>query len=127
NPAFQAHPNKASGLSVVALVTPDVETHTTFATAFTGVAPHFEGEQVSFPLARGRLDLMSLDDAGEAYGSVEIASDQTAFAAFGVRVEDVRMQAHHLDAAKIPYQRIGSRLVVPASAAFGVAIAFEAT
>jgi hypothetical protein len=30
-----------------------------------------------------------------------------------------------LDASGISYQQIGSRLIVPASAAFGVAIAFE--
>jgi hypothetical protein len=47
--------------------------------------------------------------------------------AFGVRVEDINRQATWLDSADIPYQHIGSRLIVPASAAFGVAIAFEPT
>jgi hypothetical protein len=65
------------------------------------------------------------DDAAEIYVSVEAELDQPSFVAFGVRVEDIGAQAKGLDAAEIPYQHMGSRLIVPASAAFGVAIAFE--
>jgi hypothetical protein len=61
------------------------------------------------------------------YGSIELDGDQPCFVAFSVRVEDIVRQARWLDAAQVPYQHIGSRLIIPASAAFGVAIAFEAT
>jgi hypothetical protein len=70
---------------------------------------------------------MTADDAADIYGSVEVEPDSPGFVAFAVRVADVERQAHGLDAAAIPYQRIGSRLVIPASAAFGVAMAFEPT
>jgi hypothetical protein len=70
---------------------------------------------------------MTPDDAAELYASVEAELDQPSFVAFGVRVEDIHAQAKWLDAADIPYEHVGSRLVVPSSAAFGVAIAFEAT
>ena len=47
------------------------------------------------------------------------------FVAFAVRVPDMRALAHRLDTAGVPYGRFGSRLVVPASVARGVAIAFD--
>jgi hypothetical protein len=58
---------------------------------------------------------------------VEAELDQPSFVAFAVRVDDIHRQAKWLDAADIPYQHIGSRLIVPASTSFGVAIAFEPT
>ena len=70
---------------------------------------------------------MTPDDAAEAYGSVEAEAESASLVAFAVRVEEIERQARRLSAAAIPYQRIGSRLVVPASAAFGVAVAFEPT
>jgi catechol 2,3-dioxygenase-like lactoylglutathione lyase family enzyme len=128
NPEFQRHDNKAVGISVVALAAPEPERHRAFLSAFTGVEPTEPAEHdLSFSFLGGHLDVMTPDDAAEVYGSVEAELDQPSFAAFAVRIEDVRQQAKWLDAAEIPYQRIGSRLVVPASAAFGVAIAFEET
>jgi hypothetical protein len=97
-----------------------------FLTHLTGVSPtHPDGDDSSYPLARGRLDVLTNDDAAEIYGSVEADPHEIAFVGYGVRVPDMRAQAARLDAAKIPYQAIGARLVVPSSAAFGVAIAFE--
>jgi catechol 2,3-dioxygenase-like lactoylglutathione lyase family enzyme len=128
NPAFQRHPNGAARLSVVAYAAPDPEAHRAFLTTFTGVAPaRPAGHDMSFALARGRLDVMTPDDAAAAYGSVEAEPDSPAFVAYAVRIEETERQAHRLDAAGIPYQRLGSRLVVPSSAAFGVAVAFEPT
>ncbi|MGO4705209.1 VOC family protein [Microvirga sp. 2MCAF38] len=128
NPVFQVHQNGASALSAVALAAPEPERHLAFLKAFTGLAPtEPDRHDFSYPLARGHLDLMTPDDAGEIYGSVEIEPNEPGFVAFGVRIADVAAQAHRLDSAQIPYQRIGSRLIIPASAAFGVAIAFEAT
>jgi catechol 2,3-dioxygenase-like lactoylglutathione lyase family enzyme len=127
NPAFQDHPNRAVGLSTVVLAAPQPERHMAFLTAFTGTDPaRPTGNDLSFPLARGRIDVMTLDDAAEVYGSVEAEREEAAFVAFGIRVAEIGRMAPRLDAAGIPYQRIGTRLVVPASAAFGVAIAFEA-
>jgi hypothetical protein len=65
------------------------------------------------------------DDAAELYGSVEANPHGSEFAAFALRVPDIHAVALHLGAGSVPYQHIGSRLVVPASAARGVAIAFE--
>ena len=126
NPAFQRHSNGAESLSVVAYAVRDPETHRSFLTTFTGAAPSRAADRdLSFALARGRLDVMTPDDAAEAYGSVEAEPDTPGFVAYAVRIPEIHRHARQLEAAAIPYQRIGSRLVVPASVAFGVAVAFE--
>lgn len=128
NPAFQRHENKATRLSSVTLAAPEPERLRSFLTAFTGVEPSSpDGDDLSFRLAEGHVDVMTPDDVAEVYLSVEAELDQPSFVAFAVRVEDIQWQARSLDSSGIPYQHIGSRLIVPASAAFGVAIAFEPT
>lgn len=128
NPEFQRHDNKAVDIAAVSFVAQDPERHRGFLAAFTGSDPErIVDRDLSFPLRDARLDVMTPDDAAEVFGSVEVDPDQPSLAAFSVRVEDIGRQARWLDAAEVPYQHIGSRLVVPASAAFGVAIAFEAT
>jgi hypothetical protein len=100
----------------------------TFLTGFTGVQPGSpDGDDLSFRLGESHIDVLLPDDAAEIYGSIEAELDQPSFVAFAVRVGDIQRQARWLDAAEVPYQHIGSRLIVPASAALGVAIAFEPT
>ncbi|MFC5487333.1 VOC family protein [Microvirga aerilata] len=128
NPEFQRHDNKATGISAVALAAPNPEGYRAFLTAFTGTEPTSpDRDDLSFRLGESHFDVLTQDDAAEIYASIEAELDQPSFVAFGVRVENIGRQATWLDAAEIPYQHIGSRLIVPASAAFGVAIAFEPT
>lgn len=128
NPEFQRHDNQATRISSVTLTTPEPEQLRAFLSAFTGVQPGSpDGDDLSFPLAGGHIDVLTPDDAAEIYGSIEAELDQPSLVAFAVRVGDIHRQARWLDAAEIPYQHIGSRLIVPASAASGVAIAFEPT
>ncbi|MXQ10928.1 VOC family protein [Microvirga makkahensis] len=128
NPAFQVHENGAAGLASVALAAPEPDRCKRFLTAFTEVVPTSPAlHDLSFRLSDAHLDVMTPDDAAESYVSVEAELDQPCFVAFTVRVEDVLVLSKRLDVAEVPYQHVGSRLVVPASAAFGVAIAFEAT
>jgi catechol 2,3-dioxygenase-like lactoylglutathione lyase family enzyme len=128
NPEFQRHDNKATQISSVTLAAPSPERLRSFLRAFTGVQPASpDGDDLSFRLGESHIDVLTPDDAAEIYGSVEVELDQPSFVAFAVRVEDIHRQAQWLDSADIPYQHIGSRLIVPASAAFGVAMAFEPT
>jgi catechol 2,3-dioxygenase-like lactoylglutathione lyase family enzyme len=128
NPEFQRHDNQATRISSVTLAAPELEQLRGFLTAFTGVQPGSpDGDDLSFRLEGGHIDVLTPDDAAEIYGSIEAELDQPSFVAFAIRVEDIQRQARWLDAAEIPYQHIGSRLIVPASAAFGAAIAFEPT
>jgi catechol 2,3-dioxygenase-like lactoylglutathione lyase family enzyme len=126
SPAFQQHANGTEDTSAVVLAAPVPEAHRTFLEQFAGTsATGPAGHDLSIALARGRIDVVTADDAAELYGSVELDPQRTEFVAFAVRVPDVRYVTVHLDGAGVPYQHIGSRLVVPASAAHGVAIAFE--
>jgi hypothetical protein len=126
NEAFQHHPNGAEGVSTIALAVARPDEHEAFLTRLTGTEPmHPDRDDASYALARGRLDVLTNDDAAEIYGSVEADPHEVAFVGYGVRVPDIRGQAARLEAAQIPYQAIGTRLIVPASAASGVAIAFE--
>lgn len=128
NSEFQRHDNKALSLATVALAAPAPERWEAFLAAFTGVQPSSPAEHdLSFRLSESHLDVMTPDDAAEAYASVEAEMDQPSFVAFSVRLDDIHEQAKRLDAGGIPYQHVGSRLIVPSSAAFGVAIAFEPT
>jgi catechol 2,3-dioxygenase-like lactoylglutathione lyase family enzyme len=128
NPEFQRHDNQATRISSVTLSAPEPERLRAFLTAFTDVQPRSpDGDDLSFRLGESHIDVLTPDDAAEIYGSIEAELDQPSFVAFAVRVEDIQRQARWLDAAEIPYQHIGSRLIVPASAAFCVAIAFEPT
>jgi len=128
NPEFQRHDNKATRIASVTLTAPEPERLRSFLTAFTGVKPGSpDGDDLSFRLSEGHIDVLTPDDAAEIYGSIEAELDQPSFVAFAVRVEDIQRHARWLTSAEIPYQHIGSRLIVPASAAFGVAIAFEPT
>jgi hypothetical protein len=125
DPAFQNHPNGARGVGAVALAADEPARHAEFLSAFAGAEATrpTAGGDLSFALARGRLDVVTPDDAATLYVSVETA-DAPCLAAFTIDVDDVERTARRL-AGAVPHQRIGSRLVVPASVAHGVAIAFE--
>ena len=128
NPEFQRHDNQATRISSVTLAAPEPEQLRAFLNAFTGVQPSSpDGDDLSFRLDGSHIDVLTPDDAAEIYGSIEAQLDQPSLVAFAIRVEDIQRQARWLDAAEIPYQHIGSRLIVPASAASGIAIAFEPT
>jgi hypothetical protein len=126
NLAFQSHPNGADGISAVVLASEEPLRHAAFLGRFTdAVEAAPAGHDLSLALGDARMDVVTPDDAAELYGSVEVDPHRPEFAAFAIRVPDVRFVALHLDAAGVPHQQIGSRLVVPASAAHGVAIAFD--
>jgi catechol 2,3-dioxygenase-like lactoylglutathione lyase family enzyme len=126
NAALQTHPNEGEAISAVVLAAEQPQAHRAFLERFAGAAPASKaGHDLSLALSHGRIDVVMPDDAAELYGSIDVDPHRAAFAAFAVRVPDVRYVAIRLDAGGAPYQHIGSRLVVPASAARGVAIAFE--
>lgn len=126
NAAFQKHRNGATALAAAVLATDAPGAHQRFLEAFTGArAEHAHERDLSVRLARGRIDAVTPDDAAELYGSVEAEPHHPSFVAFAVSTPDIRDAGRVLDDGGIPYQAIGSRLVVPASVALGVAIAFE--
>jgi len=127
NEAFQRHPNGTVSLTAVAMAAAQPDRHRLFLEKFTEAAAQTLGSDLSFALSRGRLDVLTSDSAAAVYGSVDVDADSATLVAFNVAVADLARRAHQLDAAEVPYQKVGSRLVVPSSAAMGVAIAFEPT
>lgn len=126
NRALQEHANGAEGIAAVVLSAEEPQAHRSFLERFAGAPARLPGgRDLSLPLDGARLDVTTPDDAAELYGSVEADPYRAEFVAFAVRVPDMRALGHHLDAAGMPYGRFGSRLVVPASVARGVAIAFD--
>jgi len=127
NPAFQHHPNGATAIASVALAAPEPDKRVAFLQAFTGLDPESpDAHEYTFVLDGSRLDLMTPDDAADLYGSVEAELEQPCFVAYALRIGDLAAQASQLATAGVPFQSIGTRMIVPASVAFGVAIAFEA-
>jgi Glyoxalase-like domain len=126
NAAFQNHPNGAEAISAVTLAAAEPHAHRPFLEQFAGApAASPTGNDLSVTLPGSRIDVMTPDEAAELYGSVEVDPHGAGFAAFALRVPDTGAVARHLKENAIPHQHIGSRLVVPASAAHGVAIAIE--
>jgi len=126
NAALQQHSNSAQGISAVVLVANDPHAHRAFLEPFAGIpATCPAGDDLSLALDRGRIDVITPDEAAELYDSMEVEVHRPGFAAFAIRVPDARCVSVGLDASGISYQQSGSRLIVPASAAFGVAVAFE--
>jgi catechol 2,3-dioxygenase-like lactoylglutathione lyase family enzyme len=124
--AFQRHPNGAKVLTAVVLAAPEPKRHDAFLGAFTGAertSP--SGHDLSYGLDHARLDVMTPDAAAEVYTSIEADPGQAGLVGFAVSVADIDRQAQTLVASSIPFQRVGSRLIVPPSAAFGAAVAFE--
>ena len=126
NAALQRHPNGATGISAVALAVDDPAAHRVFLERFTreSAAQTPEGG-LSIALEGNRIDIVTLNAPAERFGLAAAGSWRRGFAAFAVRCPDAREMAARFDAGGLPGQRIGSRLIVPASTAFGVALAFE--
>ena len=79
-----------------------------FLSAFTGVEPRSPAEHDSpMPSLGGHLDVMTPDDAGELYGSVEAELDQPSFVGFAVRVHDLARAGAASRPGDIPYHQIG--------------------
>jgi hypothetical protein len=127
NPAFQLHPNGASGLAAALMLAENPTDHHIFLEAFTGQrGPRSTSLGLGFPLPRGRLDVLTPAASAALTGDPSLAAVlEPRFTGFSVAMPDLDAMAATLAAAGIPASCSGPRLVVPSSAAFGVAILFE--
>lgn len=125
NPAFQSHPNGASGLAAALMAADEPSAHRRFLTAFTGGAEVLEGNaDLVLPLPRGRIDILDADAAGAIY-HVAPEPTPTRFLGFAVAVPDLERVAGLLEAGATPFIRTDDRIIVEASTAMGCLIAFE--
>lgn len=129
NPAVQNHGNGATGIASIVAVCENPTDHHITLEAFTGVrAPRATSRGVSFELADGAcLELLDATAAGQVFGTGSLpALSDGAFAGFTLRVPDPAALAERLSRSGTTHVTIGPRIVVPASAAHGAAIAFQA-
>lgn len=116
NPAFQVHPNGALGLASATIAAVDPARHAAFLAAFTGADAREPGPgQLDLALPRGAIRVTA-DDAGP----------ETRFTAFSVTVPDIEALGRRLGDNGISHAHHDGRIVVPAAAALGVEITFQA-
>lgn len=120
NPAFQDHPNGAGDVAALGLIAPDPPAHEAFLAAFSGgTASRRASGALSFALAQGRLDV-SADPSGPA------SPPGLRLRSVAVRLPALGGQIARLRAEGIPFVPGDGSLAVPAEAAFGTGIVFEA-
>jgi catechol 2,3-dioxygenase-like lactoylglutathione lyase family enzyme len=124
---FQKHDNGATGIAAAFMVADNPTDHHIFLEAFTGQrGPRSSSLGLSLPLARGRLDVMTPAAASLMLGGQHKAqAGQSHFAGFAIDVADLDAIKARLSHEAIPHSQMGSRIVVPAEAGMGAAIAFE--
>lgn len=123
NEAFQRHPNGATAITAATLSAARPGDHRAFLAAFSGAAPVARDNGLAVPLDRGRIEVAP---AQGVQGVQEAGSSGARWASFSVAVADPGRQAARLGDAGIPAATTGRRCVVPATAAHGVEIVFEA-
>jgi hypothetical protein len=129
-PEWQVHPNGAVGVAGVVLLAENPTEHAGFLTAVTG-----QRETLATPMG---IDLEVADEQ-----SIEVLTSAAFVQRFGlsalgrgdgepriaacrIAVRDIAVVEEIFEDNEIPAERVGQRLVVPPSAAFGAALAFEA-
>lgn len=124
NPAFQRHPNGATGVGAVLMVAENPADHAEFLSAFTGERELVSNSAgVAVPLPRGRIEVLTGAAAGWVLAG-PVPDQPGRFVGFTVSGTDAAAQAARLAAAGIPGVQGPCGLVVPASAAMGTAVVF---
>lgn len=124
---YQRHANTARTVREAVMVAETPGGHRRFLEAFSGAGADSLDEGLLVATARGAIRVESPASARSAWGDAIPAGDYRAprFAAFVIGVGDLKATAACLDAAAIPHDKHGGRLVVPADEAVGAAVAFE--
>lgn len=127
NPAFQTHANTVTSVAAVTMVADEPQALVAFLTAYTGVAPETAGaDEIAFVTPRGRIEVMTQTAFRAAYGAhtLPVPPPGPELAAVRFAVSDLAAFRRHLDGALIPHSTHGGAVVVAATAAFGVVLAF---
>lgn len=126
NPAFQRHPNGATGIAAVTLVAENPSDHAEFLSHFTGVRDiESNSAGIGVPTPRGRIEVASAA-ALAFHTGVDVAEEPSRVVGFTVSVPDVDELSRRLASAGIPSMRRGGDLVVAPQDAFGVLLVFRA-
>ena len=124
NPAFQAHPNHATGIGAVLMVAENPADHAEFLSAFTGERELVSNSAgVAVPLPRGRIEVLAGAAAAWVLGE-RIADEPSRFVGMTVTGTDIDAQQARLETAGIACRLGPWGLVVPQAAALGTAVVF---
>lgn len=127
SPAQQRHANGARALLSAVLVADGPSDHAEFLSHFTGQREMTVTSMgVEIELAAGRLEVLTPVAFAYRFGAAAAPGVAAPhFAAFRVGVSDPEATAALLAGNGVGFERRDRQLVVPASAAFGVAVSFE--
>lgn len=128
SPALQQHANGALRVTGITLIADEPLAHAAFLEAFTGERSERAGGRVTIETGRGVIEAVTPAVAAWTWDSDALPAD----APKGPHLAGIRLAVKRLALARaalqeggIPFSDEGGRLVVPASAAFGTALAFE--
>jgi len=126
NPAFQSHPNRASGVGGVVLVAENPSDHHVFLSAFAGERELLATSSgVKVATLRGTIDMMTPAAYTSHFGVAPPDIGQGArLAALVVAVPDAGKVAARLDQAKIAAVSRMGRVIVGPDIVMGAAIIF---
>jgi len=123
SPMLQTHANSVTGIAAVVFQASEPAALAPFFASFSG-----QGERaapsLSLDTGRGAIELGTPASALAAYGPNDAGNP--GFVALRFRCANVAVLREKVAAAGIPQEARAGRLVIPASQAFGVALAFEA-
>jgi len=128
NKAQQVHPNGVTGIDAVVMAAADPYAHAAFFEAFTGggeVRRREGGLAVVTP--RGAIEVVTPERVRQTFGPDATVAEPGAgprFVAVRLACPDPDALAVRLAGEQVPHTAAAGSVVVPASAAFGVALTF---
>lgn len=127
NPAFQSHPNGATGVAGVVMVAENPSDHHVFLSAFTGERELLATSSgISVKTPRGTIDVMTPEAYASHFGVAPPAiGDGARLGALVLAVRDVARLAAILDEAKVATVSRMGRIIVGPDTMMGAAIVFE--
>jgi hypothetical protein len=137
SPALQSHANTAVRIAAVTMLASAPHHAEPFLAEFAGVAPDVIDGGLAFETARGRIEVLTREACCAEWGPGTVAqtpqsplsgpSLPPSLVGFRVVVTDLGAARAALERGGVAHHTHERRLIVPAAAAAGTAIAFEAT
>lgn len=125
NPAFQSHPNGASGVAAVTMLAENPSDHAQALSAFTGIRDFAATSAgLTFETPRGTVAVRTAAAFAFETG-LHLADTPSRLAGFAVAVADPAAVAASLAAAGITHAVADGTVIVPPAAAHGVAVTFR--
>jgi Glyoxalase-like domain len=127
NPDFQVHGNSANGIKRIVFASDDPSRHAVFFGAYTGKQGAEIDGGIRFKLDRSAIEVLTPAACAYEFGAEALPPlDTPRFAAIEFSVEDKAPVITKLEAGGPAFEQRARAIVVPASSAMGVTLAFSA-